>query len=33
MERVQVYAICTEHVQELADPKRCPQCEAEAASR
>jgi hypothetical protein len=29
LDRVEVYAVCTEHVQELADPKRCPQCEAE----
>lgn len=29
-DRVSVYAVCTEHIQELSDPKRCPQCEAEA---
>lgn len=27
-DRVAVYAICTEHMSELANPKRCPQCEA-----
>jgi len=32
LDRVEVYAICTEHVQELADPKRCPACEAEASA-
>ena len=32
LERVAVYAVCTEHVAELADPKRCPQCEAERAN-
>lgn len=28
IDRVTVYAICTEHIVELADPKRCPRCEA-----
>jgi hypothetical protein len=28
-DRVDVYAVCTEHVLELADPKRCPACEDE----
>ena len=28
LDRVAVYAICTEHVAELADPKHCRQCEA-----
>ena len=32
LDRVKVYAICTEHVQELTDPLRCPACEAEAKS-
>ena len=32
LDRVQVYAICTEHIQELTDPLRCPACEAEAKS-
>ncbi|OIO95197.1 MAG: hypothetical protein AUK03_05770 [Anaerolineae bacterium CG2_30_64_16] len=27
--RVAVYAVCTEHVLELADPRRCPLCEEE----
>ena len=27
-DRVSVYAVCTEHIVELSDPKRCPQCEA-----
>ena len=27
-DRVTLYAICTEHIAELKDPKRCPQCEA-----
>ncbi len=27
-DRVSVYAVCTEHLTELKDPKRCPQCEA-----
>jgi len=27
LDRVAVYAVCTEHVLELADPKRCPACE------
>jgi hypothetical protein len=27
-DRVTVYAVCTEHVAELKDPKRCPECEA-----
>jgi hypothetical protein len=30
LDRVEVYAVCTEHIIELKDPKRCPQCEAEA---
>ncbi len=29
LDRVSVYAICTEHLGELKDPKHCPQCEAE----
>ena len=29
LDRVVVYAVCTEHVLELANPKRCPACEAE----
>ncbi len=29
LERVSVYAVCTEHIAELQDPKHCPQCEAE----
>ncbi len=29
MDRVEVYAICTEHVIELKDPNHCPQCETE----
>ncbi len=28
-DHVSVYAVCTEHVQELRNPKRCPACEAE----
>jgi hypothetical protein len=31
IERVSVYAVCTEHVEELRDPKRCAKCEVEAA--
>ena len=27
LERVSVYAVCTEHLGELVDPKRCAQCE------
>ena len=27
-DRVTIYAICTEHITELKDPKRCPRCEA-----
>ena len=27
LDRVAVYAVCLEHVLELADPKRCPECE------
>ncbi len=27
LDHVAVYAICTEHVAELRDPKRCPECE------
>ena len=30
LDRVEVYAVCTEHIEELADPKRCPACEAES---
>ncbi len=30
LDRVSVYAICTEHVSELKDPKHCSACEAEA---
>lgn len=29
IDRVAVYAICTEHLDELRDPRRCPKCEAE----
>lgn len=29
LDRVAVYAVCTQHIVELPDPKRCPQCEAE----
>ena len=29
-DRVEVYAICTEHIAELKDPNHCPQCEAES---
>ncbi len=29
LERVSVYAVCTEHIAELQDPKHCPQCEVE----
>lgn len=32
LDRVQVYAICTEHVAELDDPNHCSQCEAAADS-
>jgi hypothetical protein len=32
IDRVEVYAICTEHILELPDPRHCPQCEREAAS-
>ncbi len=28
LERISVYAVCTEHVSELRDPKHCPACEA-----
>jgi hypothetical protein len=28
-DRVAVYAVCTKHVLELKDPRRCPQCEGE----
>jgi hypothetical protein len=31
-DRVEVYAVCTEHVNELKDPHRCLQCEAESAA-
>jgi hypothetical protein len=30
LDRVEVYAICTEHLGELTDPKHCPECEREA---
>jgi hypothetical protein len=33
LDRVELYAICTEHVVELPDPKRCPACEADRAKR
>jgi hypothetical protein len=29
IERVSVYAICTEHLDELRDPRRCAKCEEE----
>lgn len=29
LERVEVYAVCAEHLLELADPNHCPKCEAE----
>jgi hypothetical protein len=29
LDRIEVYAICTEHVLELTDPRRCPECDAE----
>jgi hypothetical protein len=32
LDRVAVYAICTGHILELRDPKRCPQCEAEGVA-
>ena len=32
LDRVSVYAICTEHARELTDPKRCPECEAESSA-
>ncbi len=32
-DRVQVYAVCTEHVAELADPRHCAGCEAEKQKR
>lgn len=28
IDRVAVYAVCTEHLIELKDPKRCPACDA-----
>ena len=31
LDRVSVFAVCTEHIDELKDPTRCPACEAEAA--
>jgi hypothetical protein len=31
-DRVAVYAVCTEHVLELGDPKHCPECERETSS-
>lgn len=30
LDRVSVYAVCTEHIIELSDPRHCPQCEAKA---
>ena len=33
LDRVSVFAVCTEHVNELKDPRRCPACEAEAAEK
>ncbi len=27
LKRVSLYAVCTEHVRELDDPKHCPECE------
>ena len=30
LDRVSVYAVCGEHLVELADPLHCPACEAEA---
>lgn len=32
IDRVSVYAICTEHLIELKDPKRCPACDASRAA-
>ena len=32
LERVTVYAICTEGLHELPDPRRCPTCEGTAQS-
>ncbi len=29
IDRVSVYAVCTEHLDELKDPRHCAQCEAE----
>jgi hypothetical protein len=31
-DRVSVYAICTEHLIELKDPKHCPACESSRAT-
>lgn len=31
IDRVSVYAVCTEHIIELKDPRRCPRCEEQAA--
>ena len=31
-DRVAVFAVCTEHVAELADPRHCPACEAAAGT-
>ncbi len=33
LDRVTVYAVCTEHVQELKDPRRCASCEAQKRQR
>jgi hypothetical protein len=33
LDRVSVYAICTQHITELPDPKVCRACEAEAKQR
>lgn len=32
LDRVSVYAVCTEHLSELRDPRRCQRCEQEAAT-
>ncbi len=29
-ERVAIFAVCTRHLKELADPRRCPDCQAES---
>jgi hypothetical protein len=31
-DRVSVYAVCTEHLNELSDPKHCPKCEQERSN-